>query len=69
LILGCGFDCGAVRRTILVFHCSLLVALVAKLFESLGVEANERVVLYAVTDLDWVAANFTVFDIVLTANR
>jgi hypothetical protein len=45
------------------------VALVAKLFESLGVEASERVVLYAVTDLDWVPANFTVFDIVLMANR
>jgi hypothetical protein len=38
------------------------------LFESLGVEASERIVLCAVTDLDWVAADFTVFDIDLTAN-
>ena len=39
------------------------------LFESLGVEAGERIVLYAVTDLDWVATNFTVFDVALTAYR
>jgi hypothetical protein len=36
---------------------------------SLGVEASERIVLYAVTDLDWVAADFTVFDVALPANR
>ena len=45
------------------------IAACANLFESLGVEACERIVLYAVTDLDWVAANFTVFDVALTANR
>jgi hypothetical protein len=58
-----------VRRQILVFHFSPLIALAVNLFESLGVEASERIVLYAVTDLDWVAANFTVFDVGLTANR
>jgi hypothetical protein len=36
---------------------------------SLGVEASERIVLNSVTDLDWVAAHFTVFDVALTANR
>lgn len=39
------------------------------LFESLGVETCERIVLYAVTDLDWVAAHFTVFDVALPVNR
>ena len=39
------------------------------LFESLGVETCERIVLYAVTDLDWVAANFAVLDVALAANR
>jgi hypothetical protein len=39
------------------------------LFESLGVETSERIVLYAVTDLDWVAAHFTVLDVALAANR
>jgi|HubBroStandDraft_4_1064222.scaffolds.fasta_scaffold723495_1 hypothetical protein len=41
----------------------------ANLFESLGVEASQRIVLYAVTDLDWAAANLTVFDVALPANR
>jgi hypothetical protein len=45
------------------------MALLVTLFQSLGDEASERIVLYAVIDLDWVAANFTVFDIALTANR
>ena len=39
------------------------------LFEDLGIEVTERIVLYAVTDLDWVAADFAVFDVGLTANR
>jgi hypothetical protein len=39
------------------------------LFESLGVETSKRIVLYAITDLDWVAADFTVFDVALAANR
>ena len=39
------------------------------LFESLGVETSKRIVLYTVTDLDWVAADFTVFDVALAANR
>jgi hypothetical protein len=39
------------------------------LFESLGVEASERIVLYAVTNLYRVAAHFTVLDVALTANR
>jgi hypothetical protein len=39
------------------------------LFESLGVEASERIVLYAVTDFDWIAAHFTVLDVALAANR
>jgi hypothetical protein len=57
------------RQQILVFDFSTLGALLVTLFQSLGDEASERIVLYAVTDLDWVAANFTVFDIDLTANR
>jgi len=47
----------------------LLILSEANLFESLGVEASERIVLYGVTDLDWVAANFTVLDVALTVNR
>jgi hypothetical protein len=39
------------------------------LFEDLCIEANERIVLCAVNDLDWVAADFAVFDIDLAANR
>jgi hypothetical protein len=39
------------------------------LFEDFGIEVTERIVLYAVTDLDWVAADFAVFDVALTANR
>ena len=38
------------------------------LFESFGVEAGERIIFDAVTDLDWLAANFAVFDITLSAN-
>ena len=38
------------------------------LFEYLCTEASERILLYAVTDLDRVAADFAVFDIDLTAN-
>ena len=41
----------------------------SRLFESVDVEASERIVLYAVTDLDWVAAHFTVLNVALTANR
>jgi hypothetical protein len=50
--------------------CLLLIESLLRgtLFESLGVETGERIVLHAVTDLDWVAANFTVFDVTLTAN-
>jgi hypothetical protein len=44
-------------------------SLLVSLFQSLGDEAGERIILYAVTNLDWVAANFTVFDVALTANR
>src|ERR1700676_179722 len=39
------------------------------LFQDLGGELSERIILYAVTDLDWVAADFAVFDVVLTSNR
>ena len=37
--------------------------------EDLGGELRERIILYAVTDLDWVTANFAVFDVALTSNR
>jgi hypothetical protein len=40
-----------------------------KLPEDLGVELSEGVVCYRITDLDRVAADFTVFDIALPANR
>ena len=69
MIRACGFDCGAVQRQILIFHFLNARALVVNLFESLGDEASEPIVLCTVADLDWVAANFTVFDVALTANR
>jgi hypothetical protein len=40
-----------------------------KLFEDLGGELRERIILYAVADLDRVAADFAVFDVALPANR
>jgi hypothetical protein len=46
-----------------------ILAAESGLFESPGVEASERIVLYAVTDLDRIAAHFTVLDVALTANR
>jgi hypothetical protein len=39
------------------------------LFEYLGLEAAEFIVLHGIADLDWIAADFTVFDIGLTADR
>jgi hypothetical protein len=68
LILGCGFVArGTATNSGIPFFAAGGFA--RTLFESLGVEASERIVRYAVTDLDWVAANFTVFDVALTANR
>jgi hypothetical protein len=61
--------CSRYGDKFLVFHFSPPAALLVNLFESLGVEGSERIVRYAVTDLDWVAANFTVFNVALTANR
>jgi hypothetical protein len=39
------------------------------LFEGLSGEANEGIVFYRIADLDRVAANFTVFDVGVRANR
>jgi hypothetical protein len=39
------------------------------LLEAFGIETSERIILYAVADLDWVAADFAVFNVSLTANR
>jgi hypothetical protein len=39
------------------------------LFECFGGELRERLILYAVTDLDRVAADFAVFDVGLASNR
>jgi hypothetical protein len=41
----------------------------ADLFEGQGGELGERMILYAVTDLDRVTANFAVFDVALAPNR
>jgi hypothetical protein len=41
----------------------------ANLFEDLGSEVSERIVLYTVTDLDWVAADLAVFNVDLAAHR
>ena len=38
------------------------------LFEALGVEAAKHIVFDRIADLDWIAADFTVFDIDLTGN-
>jgi hypothetical protein len=40
-----------------------------KLFEDLGSEIRERIILYAVTDLDRVATDFAIFDVALSSNR
>lgn len=40
-----------------------------ELFENLGGEAGQDIVLHAVTDFDRVAANFTIFYVALPANR
>ena len=37
------------------------------LFEGLGVEASEGIVLNGIADLDWSAADFTVLDVGVTA--
>jgi hypothetical protein len=39
------------------------------LFEGLSGEASQGIVFYRVADLDGVAADFTVFDVGVTANR
>jgi hypothetical protein len=39
------------------------------LFEGFGGELRERIIFHAVTDLDRVAANFTVFDVGLASHR
>jgi hypothetical protein len=39
------------------------------LFEGFGGELRERIILYAVTDFDRVAANFAIFDVGLASNR
>src|ERR1700674_3078046 len=39
------------------------------LFQNFGGEAGERVVFHAVTDLNWIAANFAILDVRLTSNR
>src|SRR5712671_4225964 len=39
------------------------------LFEGLCIETHERIALCAVTDFDWVATDFAIFDIDLAANR
>ena len=46
--------------------CSMIPT---NLFEGLSGEASEGIVLYRVADLDGVAADFTVFDVGVTANR
>jgi hypothetical protein len=48
----------------LKFRCRIL-----HLFQNFGSEAGERVVLHAVTDLNWIAADFAILDVGLTANR
>jgi hypothetical protein len=38
------------------------------LFQPLGVEAGQRIVLHRIGDLNWIAADFTVFHVALTAD-
>jgi hypothetical protein len=48
----------------LKFRCRVL-----HLFQNFGSEAGKCIVFHVVIDLDWIAANFTIFDISLTTNR
>ena len=39
------------------------------LSEGLGIEASDSILFYAVTYFDWLATDFAVLDVALTANR